>query len=424
MSVVLNEEKLSTFQNYESAVRSYCRSWPTVFGRAKGYKLYDEDGREFIDFFAGAGALNYGHNHPKMQEEMVNYIKNDGIIHSLDMGTEKKRNFLERFQQIILKPRNLSYKIMFPGPTGTNAVESALKIARKVTGRKTVIHFTNAFHGMTIGSLSVTGNSMKRQGAGVPLHYTVTMPYDNYFPGANTAEYLEQFLEDRGSGVDLPAAVILETVQGEGGLQAARNEWLRKIADICKRWDMLLIIDDVQAGCGRTGTFFSFEQAKIEPDIVCLSKSISGSGLPMALTLIKPEHDRWQPGEHNGTFRGNNLAFITAAVALEYWKTEQFSMEIREKAALVTKRIADILDKYPQLQGEARGRGLMQGIAIPEEGLAQKISKQAFRCGLILETSGPKDEVLKFLPPLIIDNEGLHEGLDIVEQCMKFVLSK
>ncbi|HLT56369.1 MAG TPA: aminotransferase class III-fold pyridoxal phosphate-dependent enzyme, partial [Bacillota bacterium] len=273
-------------------------------------------------------------------------------------------------------------------------------------------------------SLSVTGNSMKRQGAGVPLHYTVTMPYDNYFLGADTAEYLEQFFEDRGSGVDLPAAVILETVQGEGGLQAARNEWLRKIADICKRWDMLLIIDDVQAGCGRTGTFFSFEQAKIEPDIVCLSKSISGSGLPMALTLIKPEHDRWQPGEHNGTFRGNNLAFITAAVALEYWKTEQFSMEIREKAALVTKRIADILDKYPQLQGEARGRGLMQGIAIPEEGLAQKISKQAFRCGLILETSGPKDEVLKFLPPLIIDNEGLHEGLDIVEQCMKFVLSK
>ncbi|API93636.1 diaminobutyrate--2-oxoglutarate transaminase [Virgibacillus pantothenticus] len=424
-TTVVKNNRMQIFEELESAVRSYSRGWPTIFEKAKGYKLWDIDGNMYIDFFAGAGALNYGHNHDTMQEKLIAYIQDDHIIHSLDMGTTPRKTFLETFHNTILKPRNLDYKIMFPGPTGTNTVESALKIARKVTGRDTVISFTNAFHGMTIGSLSVTGNSFKRHGAGVPLHHSVSMPYDKYVNDQDSIAYLERFLEDSGSGVALPAAIILETVQGEGGINAASIEWLQKIASICERWDILLIIDDVQAGCGRTGTFFSFEPAGIAPDIVCLSKSIGGIGLPMAITLIKPEYDQWGPGEHNGTFRGNNLAFIAATEALTaFWQDNTFSKSIIQKSKLVRQRIDRIIDKFPSLQGEARGRGLMQGIVIPEPNCASEICKAAFDIGLIVETSGPNDEVVKFLPPLIIDKEGINQGFDILEVSMEHVLKK
>ncbi len=421
-TAVLNNEKMKTFEELESSVRSYSRGWPTIFTKAKGYKLWDIDGKEYIDFFAGAGALNYGHNNDVMQQKLIEYIQNDGIIHSLDMGTTPRKNFLDQFNDVILKPRQLDYKIMFPGPTGTNTVESALKIARKVTGRDTVISFTNAFHGMTIGSLSVTGNSFKRHGAGIPLHHSVSMPFDEYVEDQDSIAYLERFLEDSGSGVALPAAIILETVQGEGGINAASMEWLKKIESICKRWDILLIIDDVQAGCGRTGTFFSFEPAGIKPDIICLSKSIGGIGLPMAITLIKPEFDQWGPGEHNGTFRGNNLAFIAATEALTNWETDAFSNSIQQKANLIRERIESIINKFSTLQGEARGRGFMQGIAIQEADLANKICAEAFNRGLIVETSGPNDEVVKFLPPLIIEEEGINSGFDILEEAIKQVL--
>ncbi|WP_249870031.1 diaminobutyrate--2-oxoglutarate transaminase [Oceanobacillus saliphilus] len=423
-TAIIKDNKMKTFEEVESAVRSYSRSWPTVFEKAKGYKLWDVDGKEYIDFFAGAGALNYGHNHAGMQNKMIDYIKEDGILHSLDMGTTPRKEFLEKFRDTILTPRNLDYKIMFPGPTGTNTVESALKIARKVTGRNTVINFTNAFHGMTIGSLSVTGNSFKRHGAGIPLHHTSTMPFDEYVEDQDSIAYIEKFLEDNGSGVALPAAIILETVQGEGGINAARMEWLKKIESICRRWDILLIVDDVQAGCGRTGTFFSFEDACIKPDVVCLSKSIGGAGLPMAITLIKPEYDQWGPGEHNGTFRGNNLAFIAATEALSFWETDEFSKEINKKASLLSDTIDAIITKYPELKGEPRGRGLMQGIAVHVENLAAEICAEAFKRGLIVETSGAKDEVVKFLPPLIIDEEGLNKGLEILIDSIEQVLAK
>ncbi|MFD2759790.1 diaminobutyrate--2-oxoglutarate transaminase [Lentibacillus juripiscarius] len=424
-TTVLNDhEKMKTFEELESAVRSYSRGWPAVFERAKGYKIWDTEGNEYIDFFAGAGALNYGHNDETMQEKMIEYIRHDGIIHSLDMGTTTRGAFLESFRDVILTPRNLDYKVMFPGPTGTNSVESALKIARKVTGRDTVISFTNAFHGMTIGSLSVTGNSFKRHGAGVPLHHSVSMPFDDYMEGHDTIAYLERFLEDSGSGVALPAAIILETVQGEGGINAAGMDWLKKVANLCKRWDILLIVDDVQAGCGRTGTFFSFEPAEIEPDIVCLSKSIGGIGLPMAITLIKPEYDQWGPGEHNGTFRGNNLAFLAAQEALTHWETDEFSEEIQEKGKFLRDTINRLIKTYPGLDAQARGRGLMQGIAMGKPELADEICAEAFQRGLIVETSGPKDEVVKFLPPLNIDKEGLEKGLNILEDSIKTVLGQ
>lgn len=415
---------MNVFSEYESEVRSYSRSFPTVFKKAKGYKLWDTNDKEYIDFFAGAGTLNYGHNHDTMKKLLIEYIEEDSITHSLDMATIARGNFLKRFNEIILKPRNLDYKVMFPGPTGTNSVESALKIARKVTGRETVISFTNAFHGMTIGSLSVTGNAVKRKGAGVPLNHSVSMPFDDYLTGIDSIAYIKQYLDDQGSGVELPAAIILETVQGEGGINAASDQWLREIAKLAREYNILLIVDDIQAGCGRTGTFFSFERAGIKPDIVCLSKAISGYGLPMALTLIKSEYDIWEPAEHNGTFRGNNLAFIAATEALSFWETDNFTDDIDEKAEKLSHLATHVVNKYPELQAETRGRGLMQGIACEKEGISTKICQEAFQRGLLMETSGPNDEVFKFLPPLIIDEDGLEEGFDIIEASIKAVLQQ
>ncbi|GAF66581.1 diaminobutyrate--2-oxoglutarate aminotransferase [Bacillus sp. TS-2] len=416
---------MKVFEKLESEVRSYCRSFPTVFSKAIGSKMWDESGKEYIDFFAGAGALNYGHNDPIMKSKLVDYILDDGITHSLDMASTAKGQFLETFNETILKPRNLNYKIMFPGPTGTNTVESALKLARKATGRTDIISFTNGFHGMTIGALSVTGNSFKRKGAGIPLHNVVTMPYDSFVHDKlDTLEYLERFLEDRGSGVAIPAAMILETVQGEGGINAASYEWLQRIERICKRWGILLIIDDVQAGVGRTGTFFSFEKAGITPDIVCISKSIGGYGLPLALTLIQPELDIWAPGEHNGTFRGNNHAFVTATAALSYWENPKFEASISKKSEKTKAFLEKLVADYPEIKGHFRGRGLMVGVCSEVEGFASKVAAEAFERGLIMETSGPEDEVFKLFPALTIEDELLEKGFSIIEESVKAVVGQ
>ncbi len=404
---------LETIENHESSVRSYSRAFPAVFTRARGHVIEDEHGHEYIDFFAGAGALNYGHNDPQMKACLLEYIEGDGITHSLDMATQARSRFLQRFREVILEPRGLDYRVMFPGPTGTNAVEAALKIARKVTGRPTVMSFTNAFHGMTLGSLAVSGNAAKRAGAGTSLDDSVFIPFNHVFgEDGDSLDFLETMITSAGSGVDHPAAVIVETVQGEGGINTADIEWLQRLEKICRDQDILLIVDDVQAGCGRTGPFFSFEAAGIAPDIVCLSKSISGYGLPLALTLIRPEHDCLSPGEHNGTFRGHNPALLTATAALDYWETDELQRDTERKGVIVGQALADLAASHPVLGAEVRGRGLMQGLAVEPDGLSEAICARAFEQGLIVETSGPRDEVVKLLPPLTIDEAGLRRGLD------------
>lgn len=414
---------MTIFENLESEVRSYCRSWPVTFDRASGSRMWDVDGREYLDFFAGAGALNYGHNHPDLRAPLLDYLSSDRVVHSLDMSTVAKGEFLDRFNEVILKPRELDYKVQFPGPTGTNAVESALKLVRKITGRESVISFTNAFHGMTLGSLSVTGNSMKRGGAGIPLVHATPMPYDNYLDGVvPDFIWFERLLEDSGSGLNDPAAVIVETVQGEGGINVARLEWLQGLADLCRRHELLLIVDDVQMGCGRTGPFFSFEAAGIVPDIVCLSKSISGYGLPMALTLIKRELDVWEPGEHNGTFRGQNPSFVTGAAALNFWSDNRLEKAVLRKGEVVEQALAEVVDPLDGVT--QRGRGLIRGVAFDRPELAGAVAREAFSRGLLLETSGPEGEVVKLMPPLVIDDDDLAEGLTIAAQSIEAVAAR
>jgi diaminobutyrate-2-oxoglutarate transaminase len=414
---------MKSIERHESAVRSYCRNWPASFARSKGAEQWDTDGNRYLDFFSGAGSLNYGHNDPRLKQALLDYLAEDGVIHSLDMVTPAKSKFLDRFHEVILEPRGLDYKVQFPGPTGTNAVEAAMKLARKATGRERIVGFTNAFHGMTLGALSVTGNNMKRGGAGVLLQSGTAVPYYNYFgEEVDTTEYLDQLLEDDGSGFDLPAAVIVETVQGEGGMATASMEWLKALQEVCNRHEVLLIVDDIQAGCGRTGTFFSFEPAGITPDIVTLSKSLSGFGLPFAVTLMRPDLDVWDPGEHNGTFRGHNPAFVTATAALDFWEGEGLTPEVERKAAKVSQVLDELIEAHPELEGERRGRGLFQGLACTGD-FATKVATTCFDLGMLVETSGPEDEVIKLLPPLTIDDELLDEGLQLLTKAVLAVVS-
>lgn len=412
--------KSDTFERYESAVRSYCRSFPAVFSRSLGARIWDETGAEYLDFLMGAGALNYGHNNPTIRTALVEYLEGNGIVHALDLHTQAKRTFIEAVQDVILRPRGLNYRLQFTGPTGTNAIEAALKLARKVTGRHSVIAFTNAFHGMSLGALAASGTRSKRDGAGVPLTLVTRMPFDRYAgDSVDTLGLLEAYLDDPGSGVDLPAAIILETLQAEGGIHIARPEWLAKLAAIARRYDILLILDEIQTGCGRTGPFFSFERAKLNPDIVCLSKSISGYGLPLSLVLIKPDLDVWAPGEHNGTFRGNNLAFVAGASALDFWRDPAFERSLAEKGSAVTRRLRAIAR---ETGAEVRGIGLLQGLHWSDPEIAPLVSRLAFERGLIVETCSPRGDVLKLLPPLTIDFDDLDNGLDVIEDAARAAL--
>lgn len=416
---------IEIFERLESEIRSYCRAFPTVFRSAKGSYLTDCDGNRYLDFFAGAGVLNYGHNNDQMKRALLDYLAADGVTHSLDMYTEAKAQFLETFERHILEPRGMRYKVQFTGPTGTNAVESAFKVARKATGRADVVFFTNGFHGLTLGSLAATGNEKYRQVAGATLTGATQMPFDKYHgPGVNTAEMIRRYLEDASSGYAKPAAMILETVQAEGGVHVASAPWLREIAAIAREHGILLIADDIQVGCGRTGSYFSFEEAGIEPDIICLSKSLSGYGLPMAVVLIKPEYDVWEPGEHTGTFRGHNPAFVTARRAIEtWWRDDTFAREVTAKSAKLRGALEQIAAPYADRGVSVRGRGFIQGVDLVDDGLAAEVTRLAFERGMIIETAGAADQVVKCLAPLTIDEADLDRGLAILAECIPKVLN-
>lgn len=417
---------MKIFAEIESEVQSYARAFPRVFHQAQGEFLYDTEGNRYLDFLAGAGTLNYGHNNPVFKKTLLEYIDGDGITHGLDLHTKAKGEFLEAFNEKILKPRGMEYMVQFTGPTGTNAVEAAMKIARNVTGQQNIVSFTNGFHGVSLGALAATGNSHHRDAAGVTLGGIHRMPFDGYLgDDIDTTAYLDKVLADSSSGINSPAAVIVETVQGEGGINVASFEWLRNLQSVCRKHGVLLIIDDIQAGCGRTGDYFSFEAAGIEPDIITLSKSLGGYGLPFAVVLMKPALDQWKPGEHNGTFRGNNFAFVTAKAAIDhYWSDDAFSKAIKRKGEYVSQRLATIVGQYGEGNFTARGRGMFQGINCVNGELAGAITQRAFKSGLIIETSGADDHVVKFLCPLTISDESLKAGIDIVEQAIKEVCAK
>lgn len=424
MSHYQNAGDMAVFDEMESEVRTYCRAFPTVFQKARGHLLIDESGREYIDFFAGAGTLNYGHNSPPLKEKLLKYLSEDNIIHSLDMATTAKRAFMERLRDVILKPRRLDYKIQFTGPTGTNAVEAALKLARLATGRQAVIAFSNAYHGMSLGALAATNNPNARAGAGVVLRDVVVAPYEGFPDGRHDSlMHLRVLLESGRSRQELPAAAILETVQAEGGINVASSEWLQGLAGLLHEYGVLLILDDIQVGCGRTGKFFSFEESGIQPDIVCLSKSLSGLGLPLSCVLMRRELDVWKPGQHTGTFRGHNPAFVTATAALSFWEGDGLSGQVERKGEFVKERLGAIAERHQGSGLTVRGRGLIWGLVGTAGDFGTKVAREAFRRGLVIETAGRYDEVLKLLPPLTIEDEGLDAGLRIIEDAVEAIMA-
>ncbi len=414
---------METMEKLESGVRSYSRAFPVEFTRAKMSRMYAADGRAYLDFFDGAGALNYGHNNDYIKERVLAYLADDGITHALDMFTGAKATFFEAFDRRILRPRKLSYRIMSCGPTGTNAVEAALKLARKVTGRTGIFALTGSFHGMTLGSLAVTSGVDHREGAHAPLFFTTFVPH----PGAvgfDTIDYYEWLLTDNYSGVEKPAAFIIETTQAEGGVHVAPTEWLRRLRKLCDEQGVLLIVDDIQVGCARTGTYFSFERAGIVPDITVMSKSIGGYGMPFSLVLLKPELDLWLPGEHNGTFRGYQPSMVAAKAGIEVMLNDR----AEERARRAGERIGafmenELLPMDPRLA--ARGIGCIWGVDMAAfgPGKAKAVSRKCFENGLIIELAGRDNSVVKLMPQLLISDAELDEGLSILKAAVAAVIA-
>lgn len=411
---------MSVFEERESDIRAYCRVYPVVFEKAENARQTDENGNEYIDFFAGAGVLNFGHNNERMKQAVIEYIQGNGVTHSLDMHTTAKRDFMEQFVKTVLEPRNMPHKMQFMGPTGTNSVEAALKLARRATGRREIVAFTHGFHGMTLGALSCTANKYFRGAAGVPLEHVVHQPFgcdesrlsDDLGGGMQNLENLRAQYTDTSSGISPPAAFLVETVQAEGGVNVAHKEWLQALARLAKDVGALLIVDDIQVGVGRTGSFFSFDDYNVDPDIVCLAKGIGGMGTPMALNLVKPEHDKhWSPGEHTGTFRGQSLSFVAGKQALTYFENDELMSEVKEKAQTINAALKPLSDKRDV---QVRGKGMIIGLDVGDGEKAKAIVGQCFKDGLLIASCGTGGRVIKLIPPLTIPASDLQQGLDIL----------
>lgn len=415
---------MQVFERWESQIRGYCRAYPTVFKSASGSRQVDEAGRSYIDFFAGAGVLNFGHNDPKMKRAIIDFIEADGVAHSLDMYTSAKRDFVQTFAETILVPRKMTHKMQFTGPTGTNAVEAALKLARRVTGRPNVLAFSHGFHGMTLGSLACTANDYFRQAAGVPLGHVDRIPFENA-PGGGL-EGLEAYrkaLADPSSGLRPPAAILVEPIQAEGGVNVASEAWLHRAQEIAREHGALFILDDIQAGCGRTGSYFSFDGMGLDPDIVNLAKGIGGFGTPLAMNLVKPEHDaHWSPGEHTGTFRGQGLSFVAGRVALEYFQDDVLLSAAREKGARMRACVEELAKQFEGRGAAARGKGMMQALDVVDGARAKAVAAKCFERGLLIGPCGSGGRVLKLIPPLTTLDADLDEGLEIFRGAVRDVM--
>lgn len=402
------------FEKWESQIRGYCRAYPTVFASASNARQVDEAGKSYIDFFAGAGVLNFGHNNERMKKAIIAFLEADGVTHSLDMYTTTKRNFIERFAKTILEPRGMDYRMQFMGPTGTNAVEAALKLARKITGRSNIAAFSHGFHGMTLGSLACTANEYFRQAAGVNLADVHRLSFETASGGGREMiKELRCAYADPSSGLEPPAAFIVEVIQAEGGVNVASRQWLHDVQSLARELGALFIIDDIQVGCGRTGTYFSFDGYDLDPDIITLAKGIGGFGTPLAMNLIKPERDVWQPGEHTGTFRGQGLSFVAGAEALSYFEDDSLMKDVLRKGEIIEKKLKSLQKEHKKLNWDVRGRGMIQALDMIDGALAKNVARICFEQGLLVGPCGSGGRVVKMIPPLTIPDDDLQEGLDI-----------
>ena len=401
---------MNPFDALESNVRYYCRRWPAVFSSASGSVITDEDGVEYLDFFAGAGALSYGHNNPLFVDVAIEHLRSGRLLHSLDTFTPEKRTFLETIERTILQPRQLDMVVQTVGPTGATAVEAALQLAQRLTGHRGVVGFAGGYHGMSYRAASIS-DSMAGRETSAHLKDFVALPYVQHVTEQDI-ELLESTLRSTVNGQPI-GVVIIEPTQGEGGARAFDPAYLAAIRRVTRDLGILVIADEIQAGVGRTGPFFSFEGSQLDPDIICVSKSISGLGLPMAINLVRRSLDTWNPGEFSGTFRGNNLAFATSAVMMShYWSDSTLEKNTELFATTVRTALESMSDSFGAGRFSVRGNGLLCGLAVGDTDVAAAISRHAFERGLIVETCGPGDTIVKLLTPLVIEPAQLDTGLE------------
>lgn len=427
----------------ESNARSYPRRIPLALVRAQGVYVEDVHGRVFIDCLAGAGTLALGHNHPAVIEAAEQAFRSSLPLHTLDLTTPVKDRFMDDVLATLPESFARHARMQFCGPTGADAVEAALKLVRLATGRGTVFSFHGAYHGMTQGALMLMGNLAPKAALGTSLHGVQFLPYPYSYRcpfklggdagAAAGLAYLDNLLSDPEGGVPKPAAIILEAVQGEGGVIPAPASWLRELRALATRHDIPLILDEVQTGFCRTGRMFAFEHAGIEPDVLVLSKALGG-GLPLSVVVYHERFDTWRPGAHAGTFRGNQLAMATGSATLAVLRAQRLDMAAAELGARLQQGLAALAGEHACI-GEVRGRGLMVGVEIinpaaepdilgarpaaPE--LTARVQQECLRRGLILELGGRHGSVVRFLPPLIITAAEIDEVVDIFGRALAAV---
>jgi len=425
-------ELLARQAKRESNARTYPRHFPFAVAEASGSYIRDLDGNVFIDFLAGAGVLSLGHNHPELVAAATEQM---GIFtHGLDMPTPAKDAFTEAQLSMLPATMRDRMKIQFCGPTGANAVDAALKLCKTATGRGGVVSFQGGFHGSSHAAMAMTGNVGQKR----PI--ANGMPGVSFFPFSscsrcplaldpetcqtNCVSFLERALRDPNGGLELPAAVIMEMVQGEGGVIPARREFVQRVRQLTRELGIPLIVDEVQTGCGRTGSWFAFEQYDIEPDVIVASKALSGMGLPVAIVIYAEELDTWAPGAHTGTFRGNQLAFAAGSKTIEIIQRDDVLGNVRARGEQIADRLSELAGHPGVL--EIRGRGLMWGIELvaPGDGrtvseLAEEVQARALRSGLIVELGGRDDCVVRMLPPLNVTAEVVDIALSILLQAIE-----
>ncbi len=398
----------NVFERFESMVQNAVRAAPIVFDKASGSELFDERGNRYVDFTSAGGSQGFGHCNIKVCSALIDYLCNDRIIQSRDRRSVAKRNFIEMFVSKVLRPRGLGHKLLFTDQASGVATEIALRIARRNKQRNGVIAFTNSSHGLTEATLDLRSKA-------------VFMPYCSFLgEQVDTIAYLRRYLEDPASGLELPAAAIVETAQIHGGVNIASGEWLRGLEALCREFGILLIVDETHTGFGRSDGFFSFEAAGINPDMILVSNAIA-SGLPISVLLLRPELDHWQPGDQVGVYQGDNLAFVAATEVLSQWN-DGFIQDIAQRSKILGEDLMSMPARFPHRRLRVRGKGMMWALEFDRPASAAIVASWALERGLIVEPARLKDDVLLVLPPITIGEDVLREGLDHLNQAVSMFL--
>ena len=441
MNNFLQQSMLENQSNWESNARSYPRKNPLVIKKARGVYLTDIQGKQYIDCLAGAGSIALGHNHPEIKKAILSTLDKETPIHTLDLLTEEKHSFMDQLLNSLPPSYYGKTKIQFCSPSGSDAVEAAIKLCKTATGRENIIAFHGAYHGMTQGTLSLMGNLEPKENIYGLTPYTHFLPYPYSYRcpfGLKheqsidvNIQMISRMLKDPESGIKKPAAIILEPIQGEAGVIPAPVKWLKAIRELTKELDIPLIVDEVQCGIGRTGYLYAFEKAGIDPDVIVLSKALGG-GLPISVILYKSHLDTWKPGAHTGTFRGNVLAMAAGSVILNKVNNPEFLEQVTKTGKYLFNKLNDLKTKY-SIIGDVRGEGLMIGMEIVDISLepdvigslpadgekALSIKKTCFEKGLIVELGGRFGGTIRFLPPLTITIEQIDQVVEILESSIK-----